>query len=92
LSEEESANFTEACQALSRDFYVDDFLGGAASKQDALKLRDDLIIVLKKAGLELCKWSSNEPELLVGVETLLYPNNGRDLNCMENVTKILGLY
>lgn len=37
LSEEKSSTFPEACRALIRDFYVDDFLGGAASKQVALK-------------------------------------------------------
>jgi len=33
LSEEQSSTFPEACQALSRDFYVDDFLDGAMSKK-----------------------------------------------------------
>jgi len=92
LSEEEASKFPEACQALSRDFYVDDFLGGAVSKQAALKLRDDLIIILKSAGLELCKWSSNEPDLLIGVEAAPSTNNELDLHCTEKITKILGLY
>jgi len=31
-------------RALDLDFYVNDFLGGAASVLEALKLRDDLIL------------------------------------------------
>jgi len=92
LSEQESSKFPEACQALSRDFYVDDFLGGAMSKRSALRLRDDLITILRGAGLELCKWSSNDPDLLLGVEAVPSANNGLDLQYTENVTKILGLY
>lgn len=92
LSDEESSKFPEACQALSRDFYVDDFLGGAMSKHAALKLRDDLITILKSAGLELCKWSSNDPDLLIGVEAAPGTKNELDLHYVGNVTKILGLY
>lgn len=65
---------------LSPNFYVNDFLGGAASKQDALKLSYDLIIVLKKAGLKVYKWLSNENKLLISVKISLYSNNGRDLS------------
>jgi len=53
-----SGHHPEACRALNQDFSVD-FLGGAASLSEALKLLDDLITVLKKAGMELCKWSTS---------------------------------
>ncbi|KAF0711168.1 Integrase catalytic domain-containing protein, partial [Aphis craccivora] len=92
LSEEESSKFPEACQALSRDLYVDDFLGGPMSKQSALRLRNDLITILRGAGLELCKWSSNDPNLMIGVEAVPSANNDLDLQYTENVTNILGLY
>lgn len=91
LSEEEASNFPEVCQALSRDFYVDDFLGGATSKQAALQLHDDLIIILKRAGLE--HYASNDPYLLFGAEAEAPgTNNELDLHCTENVTTVLGLY
>jgi hypothetical protein len=69
LSSDEALQFPEACSVLKHDFYVDDFLGGAGSISEALKLRDDLIKVLQKAGMELCKWSSNDPRLLESVDT-----------------------
>jgi hypothetical protein len=87
LSEEETLRYPEACHALSRDFYVDDFLGGAASIPEALKIRDELITILRTAGLELCKWASNEPRLLDGVDALIKSNSEA-----EKITKILGLY
>ena len=52
-----------ATQVLSRDFYVDDALTGAANFQDALELRDDLIQITRKAGLTLRKWASNDSRL-----------------------------
>lgn len=92
LSEEEAPNYPEACLALSRDFYVDDFLGGAASKNAALKLRDDLINVLAKAGMELCKWSSNQPDLLSTVNTASKSTSEHSWGSEEKIIKILGLY
>jgi len=46
LSSDEALRFPEACCALKHNFYVDDFLVGAGSISEALKLRDDLITVL----------------------------------------------
>jgi len=91
LSNDEAYRYPEACRALNQDFYVDDFLGGAASLSEALKLRNDLITVLKKAGMELCKWSSNDYRLLKDVNgtNSSGTNNFTD---KENTTKILGMY
>lgn len=92
LSSDETLRFPEACRALKHDFYVDDFLGGAGSISEALKLRDDLIAVLQKAGMELCKWSSNDPRLLENVDTATNVNANCNLIDVENTTKILGMY
>ncbi|KAL4103533.1 hypothetical protein QTP88_018896 [Uroleucon formosanum] len=43
LLNDKAYRYPEACRALNQDFYVDDFLGGAASLSEALKLLDDLI-------------------------------------------------
>lgn len=52
-----------ACRAIKQYFYMDDLLSGADTKEDAIKLRDDIITVLNSAGFELSKWSSNTQEL-----------------------------
>jgi len=92
LSDDEALRFPEACRALKRDFYVDDFLGGAESISEALKLRDDLITVLQKAGMELCKWSSNDPRLLENVDIATIVSINDNINDIKNTTKILGMY
>jgi len=85
-------NSPESCRALKHDFYVDDFLGDAGSISEGLKLRDDLITVLQRAGMELCKWSSNNPSLLENVDTATNVNANDNLIDFENTTKILGMY
>ena len=55
---QEAAAFTSAettQSALLRDFYVDDFLGGADSVQDALELRADLTQSLSKVQMPIRK-------------------------------------
>jgi len=79
-----------SCEAIITDFCVDDYLGGASTKETALQLRNDLIKVTRKAGFELRKWVSNDKELLNDM-----PNEDNTqllvLNLKNDVTKILGL-
>jgi len=90
LADEEFNNYPTACEAIRTDFCVDDYLGGASTKEDALQLRNDLIQVTRRAGFELRKWVSNDKELLNDI-----PNKDNTqllvLNLKNDVTKILGL-
>lgn len=52
---------------ISPDFYVDDLLTGADTIQDAERIRDEVIQVLKLGAFKLSKWASNRPELLKSV-------------------------
>ena len=52
---------------LQRDFYVDDVLTGANTKDEAQSLRKELIELLKLAGLNIRKWAANDLELLRGL-------------------------
>ncbi|XP_011860341.1 PREDICTED: uncharacterized protein LOC105557650 [Vollenhovia emeryi] len=54
-------------RAVKRSFYVDDFLSGADTLQEAMVLRDELIELLKLGSFELSKWASNCPELLQNI-------------------------
>lgn len=49
---------------INRDFYMDDILTGADTKQEVIKIRDGLIVVMNSAGLKLRKWSSNDASLI----------------------------
>lgn len=90
LADEKSTAHPGACSAIKQDFYMDDYLGGAESLHDAIKLRDEIIEVLRKGGFELRKWTACDPELLNGLE-----NTENDptliLDLSENSAKILGL-
>ena len=50
--------------ALKQDFYVDDLLTGANTREKSLILRDDIIQLLRKGGFNLQKWASNDPSLV----------------------------
>lgn len=43
---------------------MDDLLTGANTIQDALKLRNDLRVILETAGFELRQWSSNHNTII----------------------------
>lgn len=60
------AIYPHASQVLLHDIFVDDILTGGHSLQQTKQLQYDLITLLKAAGYELRKWSSNTPQLLEG--------------------------
>lgn len=64
LAERERIRFPRASTILKEDVYVDDCCTGAASVEEALVLRDELIGIMKAGGYELRKWLSNSPRLL----------------------------
>ena len=64
LSEDEGHRFPDASEVLQQDFYVDDALTGASTREDALALRKDLTELLKLTGLNVRQWASNDRSLL----------------------------
>ncbi|XP_055634288.1 uncharacterized protein LOC129774553 [Toxorhynchites rutilus septentrionalis] len=67
LAEDEGELFTLAARALKRDFYVDDFIRGEDSIENAIKLREQMDDLLKHGGFTLRKWCSNHPEVVDGI-------------------------
>ncbi|XP_050535103.1 uncharacterized protein LOC126902121 [Daktulosphaira vitifoliae] len=90
LAEENSKKYPLASQAIISDFYVDDYLGGANTIEEAENLRDQIITITNSAGFPLRKWISNEPSLLSSISNI---NN--DPHCVLNMDgsaiKTLGL-
>ena len=52
---------------VSTNFYVDDFLHGSATLQDAQKVRQDINSLLSHGQMRLRKWRTNSPELLASI-------------------------
>lgn len=67
LAADEGVAYPEAAKAIVHDFYVDDYIGGASSVDEAIQLQGDLDTLMKKGGFALRKWCSNRPEVLTGI-------------------------
>ena len=74
------------------DFWVDDFLSGAATLEEACVLQDNLIETLTKNCLPLRKWSSNEPQLVTRLpKDLQEAGKAYEINDKTRQIKTLGL-
>ena len=69
LAHDEETRFPYAAQILRKQTYVDDVFSGANSLQQAIEHRDELINLLKTAGISLGKWASNDSRLLEGLSS-----------------------
>lgn len=67
LAVDEGSENSPASTALKNDFYVDDYIGGAANVDEAIGLRKDLTSLMAKGGFPIRKWCSNRPEVLAGI-------------------------
>ena len=65
-------DYPEASKHILQSFYVDDFLGGAATVKDAIQLFEDLRHVLSQGGFNLCKWRSSSPEVMSAIPAELH--------------------
>ena len=86
--------YPRATQYINSSFYVDDFLGGASTPQEAVELFQQLREVLLKGGFNLCKWRSSSSEVLQDIPTALQEaNHVKDATSPHSSTqsKALGL-
>lgn len=61
---EETHPNSRASEALRHDVFVDDILTGADSLCEAQALKTELVQLMRSAGYELRKWTTNDPRLL----------------------------
>lgn len=67
IAEDERHRFPIAEDVLKKEIYVDDILSGDHTIAEAEEKRSQTLSALKSAGMELRKWSSNEPTLLTAI-------------------------
>lgn len=90
LADDEVHRFPRAASALRRDFYVDDALTGADTKEEVLSLRRELTELLQSAGLNIREWASNDQSILQGLSE---QDKSRRLQLGEYQTlKTLGIF
>ena len=74
-AEDHGEEYPNVTHHIRNSFYVDDFLGGAQTPQEALQLMTDLRRVLHLGGFNLCKWRSSSPHVLKNIPAeLLEPS------------------
>nr|XP_037875903.1 uncharacterized protein LOC119630464 [Bombyx mori] len=82
---------TAAAEVLENHFFVDDLVSGERSFETAKELQRSLIDLLKGAGMNLRKWSSNYPTLLEDLpKEQISTTNSFDFK-IDETSKTLGL-
>ncbi|XP_018368508.1 PREDICTED: uncharacterized protein LOC108764668 [Trachymyrmex cornetzi] len=66
----EQDNAPVGASRILSDFYVDDLLTGADSIEELIKIRNQVNLILGKAGFVLRKWASNEQAVLDDIPTM----------------------
>ncbi|XP_043259315.1 uncharacterized protein LOC122401313 [Colletes gigas] len=89
LAVDEQDNFPAAAAIFRTDFYVDDLLTGASTREQALVIREETIALARKGGFNLRQWASNDESL---IEDLALINQERTLSLDTDETrKALGI-
>ena len=86
--------YPKATQHIKNSFYVDDFLGGADSVDEAVQLFHELREILQKGGFQLRKWRTSSKDILSQIPKDLQESNPvKESTAVNNQTqsKALGL-
>ncbi|XP_076549276.1 uncharacterized protein LOC143308232 [Osmia lignaria lignaria] len=90
LAKDERSRFPLGAQCLEFNTYVDDTFAGADELSIALRTRQELIELLKSAGVELDKWAANHSDLLPSDAQRSWAGESKSINLDESV-KTLGV-
>ncbi len=92
LADQEQSRYPEATTAIRQSFYVDDCLSGASTLQEVKRLGDQLINLLKEAGMTLRKFRSNSPEFLSTLPPELIETEDLEITEPMSSAKTLGIH
>ena len=93
-ADDHGEDYPKATQHIKESFYVDDFLGGANSVEEAVQLFHDLRAILQKGGFDLRKWRSSSPAVLSHIPDELQEANPMKTSTATHISthsKALGL-
>ncbi|XP_058789685.1 uncharacterized protein LOC131663342 [Phymastichus coffea] len=91
LARDEGKRFPLGTACLESETYVDDTFSGADDLTSAMQKRDELIAILKSAGVELNKWTATHPELLPSSMTQGNGCASKEIDS-EKAVKTLGVH
>ncbi len=81
-----------AARAIEKDFYVDDFLAGADTVEEAWALHVELCDLLSKAGMTLRKWRTNSKYMRLKIPKELSETSPLTLTTPKQAPKALGIH
>ena len=86
------SRFPKAAKQVKMSFYVDDYLGGADSQREAMKLQGEMHSLFLKGGFLLRKWSCSDPSMLESIPPDLRESQTTViLSDSDRYTKTLGI-
>ncbi len=92
LAYKHSESHPEASHAILRDFYVDDYISGTNTLEDAVHLRQQLCNLLQMAQMTLRKWRTNDESLRATIPNHLIEMEDLQLTNPETSLKTLGIH
>ena len=86
------SQYPRAAKQVETSFYVYDYLGGADSQEEAMKLQDEMHFLFQRGGFTLRKWSCSDPSVLESIPTDLKDSQATViLSDSSQYTKTLGI-
>ncbi len=92
LAEQHSSSHPQASNAVLNHFYVDDYLAGAETVQEANLLREQLCNLLQLAGMNLRKWRSCCNDFRSSIPPDILETADLHITSAEKPLKALGLH
>ncbi len=92
LAEQHSNTHPEASKAILTAFYVDDYLAGAETVQQAVHIRQQLCGLLQLAGMTLRKWRSSSDAFRATIPKEIVESADLVISSTEKPIKALGLH
>ena len=82
-----------AAAAVTRNFYMDDFLKSEDSVEQAKGMQKEVTSLVARGGFHLTKWMSNSPEVMESISPEERNSGGLDLSCLgQGTQRALGCF
>ena len=92
IAEKHLSTHPEAARGILSDFYVDDYLAGASTIEEAKQLREQLCNLLSLAGMKLRKWRTSNTEFRDTIPSDLIETEDLMLPASDQAPKALGMH
>ncbi|CAL8136776.1 unnamed protein product [Orchesella dallaii] len=90
VGKDSESKYPSAAKVLKEDAYVDDVMTGTTTTTNGVQLYKELTAAVGDAGLELRKWSSNDPDVLAAIPSHLQETDPHSFD-KETSIKALGV-